>query len=183
MNNFETVKSRIDIVAHIGKYVDLKQKGRIWEGLCPFHDDTKPSFQVCDFGDGEFKWICRSGDCGMGDIFDFERESGRYPDDVAAMVGLAKEYAIEITAPSKTAGLPNTVQAVRRAVTDHAAAQELSRFFAPEVAAKIKGADTSISAGTGEMREAAILNLDMRGFTSFAAEADPDEAMGLLAEQ
>lgn len=69
-----------------------------------------------------------------------------------------------------------------RAVSDHAAAQELSRFFAPDVAAKIKTADKAISAGTGEMRDAAILNLDLRGFTTFAGEATPDEAMGLLAE-
>lgn len=69
-----------------------------------------------------------------------------------------------------------------RAVSEHAAAQELSRFFAPEVAAKIKGADRAISAGTGEMRDAAILNLDMRGFTTFAGEADPNQTMSLLAE-
>jgi adenylate cyclase len=69
-----------------------------------------------------------------------------------------------------------------RAVSEHAAAQELSRFFAPEVAAKIKGADQAISAGTGEMRDAAILNLDMRGFTTYAAEASPNQAMSLLAD-
>ena len=69
-----------------------------------------------------------------------------------------------------------------RAVSEQAAAQELSRFFAPEVAAKIKGSDQEIRAGTGEMRDAAILNLDMRGFTRFAANASPDEAMSLLAD-
>jgi adenylate cyclase len=31
------------------------------------------------------------------------------------------------------------------------------------------------------MRKAAILNLDMRGFTTYAAEADPNDAMSLLA--
>jgi adenylate cyclase len=50
------------------------------------------------------------------------------------------------------------------------------------VAAKIKGSDQEIHAGTGEMRDAAILNLDMRGFTRFAANASPDEAMSLLAD-
>ncbi|HMB75748.1 MAG TPA: adenylate/guanylate cyclase domain-containing protein [Kiloniellaceae bacterium] len=69
-----------------------------------------------------------------------------------------------------------------RAVSDQAAAQELSRFFAPEVAAKIKGSDREIRAGSGEIREAAILNLDMRGFTRFAATASPDATMSLLSD-
>lgn len=68
-----------------------------------------------------------------------------------------------------------------RSVSEQAAARELSRFFSPEVAEKIKGADRSIDAGVGEMRKAAILNLDMRGFTTYAAEADPNDAMSLLA--
>ncbi len=68
-----------------------------------------------------------------------------------------------------------------RSVSEQAAAQELSRFFSPEVAEKIKGADRAIDAGVGEIRHAAILNLDMRGFTTYAAEADPNEAMSLLA--
>ncbi len=69
-----------------------------------------------------------------------------------------------------------------RAVAEQTAAQELSRFFAPEIAAKIKGSEREIRAGTGELREAAVLNLDMRGFTRFAAEAPPDAVMSLLSE-
>jgi len=69
-----------------------------------------------------------------------------------------------------------------RAFSEQSAAQELSRFFDPAIAARIKGADQHIRAGRGERREAAILNLDMRGFTRLAAAAPPEEAMGLLAE-
>jgi len=69
-----------------------------------------------------------------------------------------------------------------RAVSEQTAARELSRFFAPEIAARIKGADEGIRAGSGEMREAAILNLDLRGFTRLAGTAPPDEVMRLLAE-
>ncbi len=69
-----------------------------------------------------------------------------------------------------------------RAFSEQTAARELSRFFDPEVAARIKGADHQIRAGSGEMREAAILNLDMRGFTRLAAAAPPEEVMGLLGE-
>ena len=69
-----------------------------------------------------------------------------------------------------------------RAVTEQAAAQELSRFFAPEIASKIKQSDQQILAGTGEAREAAILNVDMRGFTKLAEVEEPDRVMSLLAE-
>jgi adenylate cyclase len=69
-----------------------------------------------------------------------------------------------------------------RAVAEQTAARELSRFFAPEVAERIKGAEDDIRAGSGEMREAAVLNLDMRGFTELAGSAPPDEVMRLLAE-
>ncbi len=69
-----------------------------------------------------------------------------------------------------------------RAVSEQAAARELSRFFAPEIAERIKGSEDHIRAGTGELRQAAILNLDMRGFTRLAGEAPPDQVMTLLAE-
>ena len=55
-----------------------------------------------------------------------------------------------------------------RAVSESAAAQELSRFFAPEIAMKIRGSDRQIAAGSGEARDAAIVNFDMRGFTRYA---------------
>jgi adenylate cyclase len=69
-----------------------------------------------------------------------------------------------------------------RAVSEQTAARELSRFFAPEIAARIKGAEDHIRAGAGEMREAAILNLDLRGFTRLAGALPPQEVMRLLAE-
>ena len=39
-----------------------------------------------------------------------------------------------------------------------------------------------LRAGSGEMRDAAILNLDMRGFTRLAGAAPPAEVMSLLGE-
>lgn len=69
-----------------------------------------------------------------------------------------------------------------RAVAEGAAAQELSRFFDPQIASRIRGAETQIAPGTGEARDAAIVNLDLRGFTRFAETMDPDEVMRLLTE-
>lgn len=69
-----------------------------------------------------------------------------------------------------------------RAVAEQAAVQDLSRFFAPEIAARIRSAESRVRAGTGELRDAAILNLDLRGFTRFASSVAPDDVMKLLSE-
>lgn len=69
-----------------------------------------------------------------------------------------------------------------QAVSEQTAARELSRFFDPEIAARIKGSEQAIRAGTGELRDAAILNLDMRGFTKLVGQASADVVIGLLAE-
>lgn len=69
-----------------------------------------------------------------------------------------------------------------QSVVEQTAASELSRFFAPEIAARIKASAQAVMAGIGEARDAAILNLDLRGFTRFAAEAPPEAVMALLSE-
>jgi adenylate cyclase len=69
-----------------------------------------------------------------------------------------------------------------RAVAEGVAARELSRFFAPEVARQIRGSEREIAVGGGELREAAIVNLDLRGFTRFAEARPPDQVIGLLAD-
>ena len=67
-------------------------------------------------------------------------------------------------------------------VSERQAAQELSRFFSPEVAKKIAHSKDKIMVGSAERREAAIMNLDMRGFTKLAAVESAEVVMGTLAE-
>lgn len=56
-----------DIVNLIGSYLTLKQKGREYIGLCPFHDDHKPSMYV-----NREKQIFKCFSCGAGgDLFQF----------------------------------------------------------------------------------------------------------------
>ena len=68
------------------------------------------------------------------------------------------------------------------ATRDQAAAKDLRRFFAPEVAASITEADTSLQAGEGSLREAAILYADIRSFTSTSATLPPETVLAVLAE-
>lgn len=69
-----------------------------------------------------------------------------------------------------------------QAVSESTAAQDLSRFFDPGVAARIRGAAMSIRAGEGELRDVAILTADLRGFTRLSTELPPDEVMKVLQD-
>jgi DNA primase len=40
------IRSQADIVSLVSRYVELKQAGRNWKGLCPFHNEKTPSFNV-----------------------------------------------------------------------------------------------------------------------------------------
>ena len=65
------VKSKLDIVDLISKYVDLKRSSRTLKGLCPFYPENTPSFVVYP-EEQTFKCFC--GSCaGLsgGDIFTF----------------------------------------------------------------------------------------------------------------
>jgi len=65
------VKSKLDIVDLISKYVDLKRSSRTLKGLCPFYPENTPSFVVYP-EEQTFKCFC--GSCAglsRGDIFTF----------------------------------------------------------------------------------------------------------------
>lgn len=67
-------------------------------------------------------------------------------------------------------------------VSEGAAARDLARFFDPGVADRIRSAAMTIKPGEGELRDVAILTVDLRGFTRLAVDLAPDEVMKLLQE-
>jgi len=69
-----------------------------------------------------------------------------------------------------------------QAVAEQTAARDLSRFFDESVADHIRSANHEIAPGEGVKREVAVLNVDIRGFTRFAAKVSPDQVMILLSE-
>ncbi len=71
---------------------------------------------------------------------------------------------------------------LHRSVAGQAAVSQLSRFFAPEVAATIVGANEVLQPGQGHQTEAAAMFVDMRGFTRLANTLPPRELIALLGE-
>lgn len=67
------------------------------------------------------------------------------------------------------------------AVASRSAADDLSRFFAPEVANSITHAEARPEAGVSKQRAAAILFVDLRNFTATAAGMAPAAVMSVLA--
>ncbi len=68
-----------------------------------------------------------------------------------------------------------------RSVAEGQAARDLSRFFAPEVAERITHAEDAVKPGQGVLREAAILFVDLRGFTSLSVRIGPDRTVDMLS--
>ena len=71
----EELRARADIVKVIGSYVTLKKNGHRYVGLCPFHNETAPSFSV----DGQKQvyhcFGCKAGGSVIQFVMDIERLS------------------------------------------------------------------------------------------------------------
>lgn len=59
---------------------------------------------------------------------------------------------------------------------------QLSKFFSPEVSRKIRTAAAPAKPGTGESRQAAILTIDLRGFTALCSKLSPNDVIKLVTE-
>jgi DNA primase len=87
----DEIRERVDVVAVIGRHMELKRSGRTWKGCCVFHGEKTPSFHVYP-EDKHFK--CYG--CGVyGDVFGFlQRLEGKeFPEVVRE---LAREVGVEI---------------------------------------------------------------------------------------
>jgi DNA primase len=89
----EQVRSRTDIVALISQYTPLRRVGSKFKGLCPFHTEKTPSFNV----DPEMgRWHCFGACSEGGDAFKFLQkiEGLSFPE---ALERLAERAGITLT--------------------------------------------------------------------------------------
>ena len=92
----EKVKQQADIVRVIGEYLQLKKAGQNFRGLCPFHAEKTPSFNV-----HPTKQIYHCFGCGQGgDVFKFvmEMEKCAFPEAIRIV---AKKCGIAIPHPKE----------------------------------------------------------------------------------
>jgi DNA primase len=90
----EKVKQQADIVRVIGEYVRLKKSGQSFTGLCPFHQEKTPSFNV-----HPVRQIYHCFGCGVGgDVFKFVMEMDKiaFPEAIRTV---AEKCGIAIPRP------------------------------------------------------------------------------------
>ncbi|MDR0832601.1 MAG: DNA primase [Candidatus Symbiothrix sp.] len=87
----ERIQGAAQIYDVVSDFVSLRKRGVNWVGLCPFHEDSSPSFYV-----SPAKNICKCFACGEGGTpihFIMKHEQMSYPE---ALKYLAKKYNIEV---------------------------------------------------------------------------------------
>jgi DNA primase len=92
----DRVKQQADIVRVVGEYVQLKKAGQNFRGLCPFHSEKTPSFNV-----HPTRQIYHCFGCGKGgDVFSFvmEMEKCEFPDAIRIV---AEKCGIAIPRPKE----------------------------------------------------------------------------------
>lgn len=77
----DELRARADIVKVIGSYVTLKKNGHRYVGLCPFHNETAPSFSVDEQKQVYHCFGCKAGGSVIQFVMDIERLS--FPEAVA----------------------------------------------------------------------------------------------------
>jgi DNA primase len=93
------VKQANDIVDVVGGYLALRPAGATFKGLCPFHDDSRPSFDVDPRRQRYRCWACGK----HGDVISFvqEFEKVSFPE---ALELLARRAGIELEAQGPAQG-------------------------------------------------------------------------------
>jgi len=93
----DSVRDAADIVDVVSQYVDLKQRGANFFGLCPFHGEKTASFSVAPAKQIYHCFGCSTG----GNVFSFIMEYQKIPFPEAIKV-LADRYNIAIQLESNT---------------------------------------------------------------------------------
>ena len=88
----DRIRTAVDIIDLVGSYVQLRRLGANFVGLCPFHEDRRPSFNVNPARQTWKCWVCDKG----GDVFSFlmEKERISFPE---ALQMLAERSGIDLT--------------------------------------------------------------------------------------
>lgn len=93
----DQIRSANDIVDLVQSYIPLKHVGTNWRGICPFHNDTRPSFYV-----SQPKQIYKCFACGKaGNVFTFVQDYEKLS-FIEAVKKLAQRVGIQVPERERT---------------------------------------------------------------------------------
>ncbi|CAN0343163.1 unnamed protein product [Phaeothamnion confervicola] len=112
------------------------------------------------------------------------RSYAEYATSTKLLVGaeIDKIVSILVVTAVLSLALARARRMLNRSVADAAASADLTRFFAPDIAASIVGSAERLEPGTGVTRDAAVMFIDLRGFTSLTSMIPPTTLVMLLGE-
>lgn len=90
-DELDEIRRRISIVDLVGQVVKLKRSGKNWTGLCPFHGDKNPSFNVSETSGHYRCWACGE----KGDVFTWIMKTRNLP-FVEALQLLAEQAGVTL---------------------------------------------------------------------------------------
>ena len=128
----ERVKQQADIVRVVGEYVRLKKSGQNFSGLCPFHQEKTPSFNV-----HPVKQIYHCFGCGVGgDVFKFVMELDKctFPEAIRTV---AEKCGIAIPRPRERSPEERRENQQRSALVEMH--REAAAFFARQLHESAEG--------------------------------------------
>lgn len=70
MSEADLIRQQNSLVETASRYIELVRKGSDYVGLCPFHDDSRPSLNIYTGRDGVERFICFACQA-AGDVIDF----------------------------------------------------------------------------------------------------------------
>jgi DNA primase len=105
------IRNQADIISVVSRHVELKQAGRNWKGLCPFHNEKSASFNVNPDRQIFHCFGCQEG----GDVIAFmmKHEGLTFPEAARSLAG---ELGVEIPEDrdSPNAGLTTRIYEANR---------------------------------------------------------------------
>jgi DNA primase len=128
----DRVKQQADIVRVVGEYVQLKKAGQNFRGLCPFHSEKSPSFNV-----HPTRQIYHCFGCGKGgDVFSFvmEMEKCEFPDAIRIV---AEKCGIAIPRPKERSPEERKENQQRAALVEMH--REAQTFFVKQLTGTLEG--------------------------------------------
>ena len=141
----QRVKDATDLVALVGQAVKLRKQGAAWVGLCPFHSERTPSFQV--LGERGFYHCFGCGKHGDAFTWIMEREGLTFPETLEQLARAAgielprlrERPSVEVDLEAKLRGVLEAAQAFYRKklletskATEYLKRRGISESFAEE---------------------------------------------------